>query len=189
MPSFNETATRNILSNRRSREKDDEFNIDEGENSEDDEDEILITEGLKAPQVTAALRNIFAAIESSSVSARPQELGVALYRNSSDKKVDKQPLQSVFNAALSSGVQQECSRSTLAQTVIEVVKEWGAELLPNDVLIGIVTIDRLKKEYKKVNKGHLELWSAIIAHLQRVVDVDSSGFSTYSPADLDSIAK
>lgn len=63
-------------------------------------------------------------------------------------------------------------RNILSQTILELIREWGAELLPADVLIGIVTIDRLKKEYKRSsNKGLTELWDAMIFHLQATVDV------------------
>jgi hypothetical protein len=48
----------------------------------------------------------------------------------------------------------------------------------SDAFSGVVTIEKLKKEYKKMNSGGsvlvAELWDALVAHIQAIVSTNSA---------------
>lgn len=57
-----------------------------------------------------------------------------------------------------------------------ILIEWRS-----DAFTGVVTIDKLKKEYKKNGPpGILQLWEAIASHLQKLVEANISNLAYLS---------
>jgi hypothetical protein len=67
-----------------------------------------------------------------------------------------------------------------AATVLYIIKEKGNELLPNEALNGVVTVDRLKKEHKKRGGGRAELWTVLSIHLQKLLEYDNNSLDNLS---------
>lgn len=40
------------------------------------------------------------------------------------------------------------------------------------ILNGIIAMDKINKEHKRVGRGLNECWKLIIAHIQRIIEVD-----------------
>ena len=99
MPSFNETKN----SIPRNDETSDVEN-DDDDDEEDDDYDVMVTEGLKVPQVIQVLRNLFETIQDfddSNLSPSQAKIsGVSIYKNARDKRVDKQLLLPIVQASL-----------------------------------------------------------------------------------------
>jgi len=54
-------------------------------------------------------------------------------------------------------------------TVITIIQEKGSELIPEEALNGVVTVERLKKILKKNGFGRCEIWSLMCLHLQTLL--------------------
>ena len=56
-------------------------------------------------------------------------------------------------------------------TVITIIRQKGAELVPEEALNGVVTVERLKKILKKNGFGPSEIWSCFSSHLQTLLKI------------------
>jgi hypothetical protein len=54
-------------------------------------------------------------------------------------------------------------------TVVTIIQEKGSELIPEEALNGVVTVERLKKILKKNGFGRCEIWSLMCLHLQTLL--------------------
>jgi hypothetical protein len=83
-------------------------------------------------------------------------------------------LQSIINDALRGTSTNSVDASTLSYftTLVQLVLQTkGTDLLPFDVFNGLVTVDKVKKELKRLGIGRIELWNAAFSHVSNILKI------------------
>jgi len=83
-------------------------------------------------------------------------------------------LQSIINDSLrgTSTNTIDSSNFTYFTTLIHLVLQTkGSDLIPFDVFNGLVTVDKVKKELKRLGIGRIELWNAAFCHVSNILKI------------------
>ena len=83
-------------------------------------------------------------------------------------------LQSIINDSLrgtSTNVVDGSNLNYFTTLIQLILRTKGADLIPFDVFNGLVTVDKLKKELKRLGIGRIELWNATFSHMGNILKI------------------
>jgi len=93
---------------------------------------------------------------------------------------------SADNANLSA-VLSNAADSTLGNAVLAMVEGKSNILIPSEAFTGVMTMEKLKKEYKRGPAGVLQLWDRLVAHLMRLVEHSANALNFLSLCFTDAL--